>query len=118
MKKVLIIDDNVGIRDVVSDILILYKYQPFALADGEEIITAIQSISPHIILLDVLLPGKDGISICKELKHDERFAHIPIILFSAGINVFTQEVINICDAYVEKPFDMDELIRLLAKHSL
>jgi len=82
-KRILIVDDDAFIRRPLEFILREEGYQPSLAADAAEGMRAIESCAPDLIVLDVMMPGKDGFTLCGELKRDPRFSAIPIVLLSA-----------------------------------
>ena len=71
---------------------------------------------PDLILLDVLLSGKDGREIVKRLKSQEETRHIPVIMFSAHPSAEKTARAAGADDFVAKPFEMDEILAKIAKH--
>jgi DNA-binding response OmpR family regulator len=82
-KRILIVDDDAFIRRPLEFILREEGYLAATAADAAEGLRAIESCRPDLILLDVMMPGKDGLAWCAELKRDPRYASIPIVLLSA-----------------------------------
>ncbi len=82
-KRILIVDDDAFIRRPLELILRAEGYEPSTAADAEEGLRAIEAALPDLIFLDVMMPGKDGLTWCSELKRDPRYAGIPIVLLSA-----------------------------------
>jgi len=82
-KRILIVDDDAFIRRPLEFILREEGYEPATAADADEGMRAIETAAPDLIVLDVMMPGKDGLTLCGELKGDPRFAGIPIVLLSA-----------------------------------
>jgi DNA-binding response OmpR family regulator len=111
-KKVLIIDDEVDLVETIRFPLELEGFQVLAAYNGEEGLNQARSENPDLILLDLMLPKLDGYKVCRLLKFDERYKHIPIFMLTAK----TQEKDKIlgketgADEYLTKPFDIDELI--------
>jgi len=82
-KRILIVDDDAFIRRPLEFILREEGFQAATAASADEGLRAIESWIPDLIFLDVMMPGKDGLTWCAELKSDPRFASIPIVLLSA-----------------------------------
>ncbi len=82
-KRILIVDDDAFIRRPLEFILREEGYEPTTAPDATEGMRAVESCPPDLIFLDVMMPGKDGLTWCAELKSDSRFAEIPIVLLSA-----------------------------------
>ena len=82
-KRILIVDDDAFIRRPLEFILRGEGFQAATAANADEGLCAIEACPPDLIFLDVMMPGKDGLTWCAELKADPRFASIPIVLLSA-----------------------------------
>ena len=82
-KRILIVDDDAFIRRPLEFILREEGYEPSSAGDALEGLRALEAGIPDLIVLDVMMPGKDGFTFCGELKRDPRFASIPIVLLSA-----------------------------------
>jgi DNA-binding response OmpR family regulator len=82
-RRILIVDDDAFIRRPLEFILREEGYEPVSAADADEGMRSIERQAPDLIVLDVMMPGKDGLTLCSELKGDPRYAAIPILLLSA-----------------------------------
>ncbi len=104
--SILIIDDNPDIRDYLKDILV-DNYTIFLAENGDQGFEIASNEIPDLIVSDVMMPGKDGITLCKELKSQITTSHIPIILLTArSSTVFEIEGLQTgADDYVTKPFN-------------
>lgn len=80
---ILIVDDEAFARSIIEGFLYREGYNLMFAENGTEILALLQQQPPDAILLDVMMPGMDGFSICRRLKSDERWQHIPIILVTA-----------------------------------
>ncbi len=109
-KKILVVDDDISILDAVSLILEENGYEVETAFKGDEAYQKALSFNPDVIVLDVLLSGKDGREICKNLKLDEKTKKIPVIMVSAhpGASESTKEVG--ADFFLAKPFMPDDLL--------
>jgi DNA-binding response OmpR family regulator len=116
-KKILVIDDDAGIRDVINLVLSDAGYEVIELDNGHYVLETVLTIQPDLILLDIMLGDKDGRDICKSLKDNPDTSRIPIIMISASHGVHT--VHESCNAndYIAKPFDIDDLLNGVSKHS-
>lgn len=110
MKRILVVDDNVEILEIVEIILKKHGYEILKSPRGEDTLNNIESFSPQVILLDVFLGKVNGIDICKELKANPLTQHIPIIMFSAHSN--QKLIFEKCkaDDFIAKPFDINNLV--------
>ena len=116
-KRILIVDDDAFIRRPLEFILREEGYQPTTAADADEGLRAVESCPPDLIFLDVMMPGKDGLTWCAELKADPRYADIPIILLSARGQERDRERALALGAteFLTKPYSPHELKRLVCE---
>ncbi len=108
-QKVLIVDDDENIADLIALYLQKECFDILCVHDGEEAITAFASYQPDIILLDLMLPGIDGYQVC---RHIRSASSTPIIMLSAKGEIF-DKVLGLelgADDYIIKPFDSKELV--------
>lgn len=111
-EKILIVEDE---RDIVRMLEYNLKKDGFRTAvarNGEEAITAARSERPALVLLDLMLPGIDGLEVCRTLKKDRKTAAIPVIMLTAKSQE-ADKVVGLelgADDYVTKPFSPRELI--------
>ena len=111
-ERVLVVDDEADIRDVLRITLEGEGYEVHEAANGQEALLQVQKVSPHIILLDNKMPRMDGIQVCQHLKKDILLQHLPIIMLTSRGEV-TDKVQGIdagADDYVVKPFEPMELL--------
>lgn len=116
MKKVLVVDDDPDIVEAVQMILESEGYNSDMTTKGEETYEKIKSYKPDLIILDVLLSGNDGRTICKNLKAAPKTKKIPIIMISAHPSA--KNSIKQCgaDSFVAKPFSVEELLDEIKKY--
>lgn len=114
-QKILVVDDDESILEVIQIVLESEGYQIQIKQDGESLRHFTTDL-PDLILLDVQLSGEDGPEICKRLKHNQATAHIPIIILSAHSDVHELAAVSGADGFLEKPFDVDVLIKTVEKH--
>jgi len=111
-QKILIVDDEAGIVNIVKARLEANNYRVVTAYDGEEALEKTSQETPDLILLDLMLPKIDGYMICSLLKKDARYASIPIILFSAR-STEADKALGMkvgANAYITKPVNMDSLL--------
>ncbi len=110
-KRILIVDDEPDILKSVKFILEKAGYEVFTADDGEEGVEMAKKQRPDIILLDLRLPGKDGFEVCGELKGDQNFRNIPIILLTASAGIRKKDFEGCShDGFILKPFQYAELL--------
>jgi DNA-binding response OmpR family regulator len=117
MAKILIIDDDLGILDAVKAILEFSGHQVAVIDKPREVIKQTYDILPDLILLDLLLSGKDGRQVARQIKGDDKTKHIPIIMLSAHPTASVAAIEAGADGFLAKPFDMNELISLVESHT-
>lgn len=116
-KKVLIVDDEKDIVETLKFILEGEGLNCIVAYDGEEALTLAKNEKPDLIILDVMLPKINGYKVCRLLKFDAKYKHIPILMVTAR----SQEEDKIigeetgADEYVTKPFDIEIITKLTKK---
>lgn len=110
-KKILIADDDSNIRVIVQMEFEALGYEVILAEDGEDALNKIFNEKPDLILLDVMMPKKDGYDVCHQLKNDPQYRDIPIVMLTAKTQkedkYWGREVG--ADEYITKPFDPEEL---------
>ena len=111
-QKILIVDDELDALTALKRALESDNYNVVEAVDGLSAIKKIKTEKPDIVLLDLMMPEIDGFEVCKRLKSDPLYKHVPIIMLTAkGENNDKIEGIEIgADDYICKPFDVDELV--------
>jgi len=111
--KLLVVEDDEHVRDAVTRALRFEGYEVHTAADGNEGLVRAIDVAPDAILLDVLMPGTDGLTVCRRLR--ERGDQTPILMLTARHEV-TDRVAGLdagADDYLVKPFALDELLARL-----
>jgi len=111
-KRILVIEDETDILEVIEYNLLREGYKVVCVSDGDEGVETARSFAPDLVLLDLMLPGLDGIEVCKRLKGDSVTGSIPIIMVTAK-GEESDIVLGLgvgADDYVTKPFSPRELI--------
>jgi len=109
-KKILIIDDNQDILDIVQETLAYENFEVMAKSDTNDYITVVNDFKPDLLILDYRLGNITGGEICQQIKAIPSLNAIPIIIFSAYVNHSEDLFAYGCDAIIDKPFDLVELI--------
>lgn len=115
-KKVLIADDEADILDLLEYTLEREGYEVIRASDGKETIEKAEKHSPDIILLDIMMPKKDGIEVCRHLREDNRFQDTYILILTARGEEYS-EVAGFdagADDYIVKPVKLRSLLRRLS----
>ena len=117
-KKILVVDDEVDLVETVRFSLEMEGFDVLVSNNGEDALNQARKEKPDLIILDLMLPKLDGYKVCRLLKFDERYKHIPILMLTAK----TQEKDKIlgketgADEYITKPFEMDYLMEKVRAH--
>jgi DNA-binding response OmpR family regulator len=112
-KKILVVDDEVDLVETIRFPLEMEGFNVLVSYNGEDALNQARKEKPDLILLDLMLPKLDGYKVCRLLKFDERYKHIPILMLTAK----TQEKDKLlgketgANEYITKPFDIDELMK-------
>ena len=120
--KVMIVEDENDIRDILRSLLEDEGFQVVAFDNGVNILEDLKTHQPDLLLLDQILPGKNGVSVVREVRANEQFANLPIIMVT-GLSGEEDKVAALdlgADDYVTKPFYPKELaarIKALARRS-
>ncbi|MFF5423030.1 MULTISPECIES: response regulator [unclassified Streptomyces] len=108
--RVLVVDDNKVIRQLIRVNLELEGFEVVTAADGAECLDVVHRVRPDVVTLDVVMPRLDGITTAERLRADPRTRHLPVALISAcGEGEVTSDV----DAFLAKPFEPTELVRVV-----
>jgi len=108
-KHILIVEDEVKISHLLEDYFAASNYQTTAIYEGNSVIEWVKQHNPDIILLDLMLPGKDGLDICREIR---QFSNVPIIMITARVEEIDR-ILGLeigADDYICKPFSPREVV--------
>jgi len=112
-KRVLVVDDDQDLLKMMKLRLEAEGYEFMSASDGLEMLDLLKKKKPDVILLDIMLPGMDGYSSLREMRKDDEFKDIPVIVLSAKEkkkvgDLFALEKIAF---FIEKPFDSKDLLQ-------
>lgn len=111
MKKILLLDDNLDIVEIVEEVLTYEHYEVKSITKSSDFMRLAESFHPDLIILDYKLGDGNGGELCRELKAHPNLGHIPVIIFSAYLKPDTNFRDFGCDAVINKPFDLVELLQ-------
>lgn len=117
MNKILIVDDSKTDRMLVRKILETHRYQIVEAEQSEIVADQVKNEKPDLILLDIVMPGKNGYEICRCLKQSEKFRSIPVVLVSAKkqySDIYWGKLQG-ADEYLTKPFEPATLLKIVDK---
>jgi two-component system response regulator MtrA len=107
--RVLVVDDDASLAEMLTIVLRNEGFEPRLCATGDRALAAFREFRPDVVLLDLMLPGKDGIDVCREIRNE---SGVPIIMLTAK-NDTVDIVVGLesgADDYVAKPFKPKELV--------
>ena len=112
MRMIWCVEDDPSIREIEVYALHSTGLEARGFADGAEFWEALEKEQPELVILDVMLPGEDGVAILKRLRADERYRDIPVIMATARSTEFdkVQSLDLGADDYITKPFGMMEMV--------
>ncbi|MDQ0639946.1 DNA-binding response OmpR family regulator [Pedobacter sp. W3I1] len=116
MEEVIMVQDtDESILDVLKTALEMegFKVIPMLHCD-DDIIDMIDKNRPHVVLLDIRLTNKDCVDICQKIK--AKYPHLPVIALSCNVNIREKYAKDGFDGYIEKPFDIDLLYKIIRSH--
>ncbi len=114
--RILVVDDNQDIRNLLATWLNQAGYQVVLANDGHEALEAFDRAKPQLVLLDMLLPKKNGIEICKQIKSSPESSTIPVVMMTAvykGMQFAIEAKKSGANQYIEKPFQHDKILALV-----
>ena len=107
--RILVVDDDTALAEMIGIVLRTEGFEPFFSADGSDAVDAFRRTQPDLVLLDLMLPGIDGIEVCARIREE---SGVPIIMLTAKSD--TADVVkgleSGADDYVVKPFNPKELV--------
>lgn len=116
--KILVVDDSATDTLVISNSLRSEGYDVVTARDGEEALRCLDSERPDLVLLDVVMPGKNGFQLCRQIRNDARYGTLPVILLTSK----SQEADKFwgmkqgATAYMTKPFAPEALLATVRQH--
>src|SRR2546425_2365097 len=113
---VLVVDDEPTLRQLLSEVLVAdLGVRVAAAADGREALELARAEPPHLVLLDLRLPGVDGIEVLRQLRTDPVTRSVPVIVLTAADAGHVEAAVAVgADDWIAKPFDLDDLCSRVA----
>ena len=113
---ILVIDDEPGITELLSDILEDHGHPVMVANDARMAMDIIPFKRPDVILVDLMMPSVDGLSLAVALRHDPSLSRVPLIAMSASDGALAlADRMGDFDAYISKPFENDELVAMVER---
>ena len=111
LKKILIVDDDKALTTMLSGLLSHNGYAPLSAHDGLDGMVQVRQNVPDLIILDIMMPEINGYDVCSNLKFDERFKHIPIIVMTCRERELDARIGQFMGIdYIQKPIDSKVLL--------
>ena len=119
-KKILIVDDEQDILTYLSTLLEDNGYDTVLAKNGEEALKQVEAALPDLITLDISMPGKSGVKFYRDMKVDDRWKHIPIIIITGVSEDFkkfisSRQQVPPPEGYLSKPIEKEEILALVRK---
>ncbi len=118
MKKIIFIEDEVDLKDLLKKKLENNGYEVDTAEDGEEGLNKIRAEKPDLILLDIIMPKKDGFEVMEELQEDEELRSIPVIIVSNSgqpVELERAKRLGVKDWIVKTEFDPQEVVDMVSR---
>lgn len=117
MPRIVVAEDEPAISDFLCQLLTLEGYDVLPVRDGARALETITSGTPDLVVLDLMMPSMDGISVLKALRENSRTASVPVVITTAKSDDETTWAgwTSGCDYYLTKPFEPDDLIAAVSR---
>ena len=112
---ILSVDDEPANLKLLENILVPRGYEVVSVASGEDALQKIKTGTIDLVLLDLMLPGMDGLQVSRKIKDNKKYRNIPIIMLTAhtGVESYIKSLSNEVFEYIQKPFETEELVRIV-----
>jgi CheY-like chemotaxis protein len=115
-RRILVIDDDASIRDMVALLLEDEGYQVSTASDGQEALALLAQTPPDLILLDMKMARMDGWQFTERYRQLDA-AQAPVVVMTAAQNAEARATKVAADGFIAKPFDLDALLQVIAEHT-
>jgi CheY-like chemotaxis protein len=115
-KTILIVEDDPKSMTLTRDLLKISGYTTIQAIDGQQGVELAKSAKPDLILMDIMMPKKDGYAACHDIKADQATKHIPVVMLTAvgfDLNKILAKQYG-ANGYITKPFDRQQLINAIS----
>jgi CheY-like chemotaxis protein len=112
---ILCVDDEPANLKLLENILVPRGYEVVSAANGEDALKKIKTGTIDLVLMDLMLPGMDGLQVSRKIKNNKKYRNIPIIMLTAhtGVQSFIKSLSNEVYAHLQKPFNTEELVKIV-----
>ena len=114
-QKLLIVDDQFGIRILLNEIFEKEGYQTYQAANGTNALNIVKKENPGLVILDMKIPGMDGLEILKRIKKDNKDIKVIIMTAYGELDMIQEAIDHGALTHFAKPFDIDEVIAAVKK---
>ncbi|MBI2567066.1 MAG: response regulator [Candidatus Schekmanbacteria bacterium] len=117
MTKILVAEDDANIVELIREILQEDGYHVTTVGSGTEALAVVRTVDPDLVLLDFMLPGKDGYEVLLELQQDEGLQRIPVIMITSQDGILYPQISVAIGAvhHLQKPFRSGELLEVVER---
>lgn len=117
MARILVVEDSLTIQYIVQEALAQQGHAVISALDGEAALQLAIAEQPHIVLLDVILPKRNGYQVCRQLKATPETAMIPVVMITSKAQSKDRRwgLEQGADDYIAKPFDADDLLEVVER---
>lgn len=115
---VLLVEDDLSSSEMLKSALEAKSLEVLHTTNGRDALTIAREKKPHLVILNLMVPKMNGYQLCRLLKFDNRFRHIPVIIISSETDPADRELGIACggNEYVEKPYDINRLIDVIERY--
>ncbi len=114
--KILIVDDQFGIRLLLNEVFQKEGYETFQASNGKAALEIASKECPDLVLLDIKIPGMDGIEILKKLKEEDPSLYVIVMTAYGELDIINEAMESGALTYFTKPFDINELAQTVNKY--
>src|SRR5215212_7942474 len=111
---ILVVDDDVAIRLLIQDVLDDAYYKVILVADGSAALTAMETVVPDLVTLDLDMPGLHGGQVLELIRQQEHLRDVKIVIISSA-TIIAPRVKKLAQAILQKPFDIDDLLDVIQR---
>jgi CheY-like chemotaxis protein len=114
MKTILVVDDEFGIADILSELLEEEGYRVLTAANGQQGLERVAEVRPNLVILDVMMPVLDGVAMLRKLRSDPTCRDLEVIVMSAAPPPKGhEELLSNVSGFLRKPFDLQDLLKMV-----
>ena len=116
-KKVIVIDDEAQVAEMISEFFVVFGFKTMILTDGKDVLNQVKAFGPDLITLDLMMPDVSGFEVLAMLKRDEATHNIPVVIITAATEDLgrLEDTFKQCRGILPKPVKMKTLHERIAK---